>query len=163
MSRTSREIKVRPDELRSNNVSVKIGAMDKKEAPPTIYLSFSFWTKPNGPISNGKVQRTNLESEIRKCYEKVNKEVIRDNEMFSYAKRNIFIVNIPENFNYNEKKNYVSFELYLHTANVNKRDKFPLNSKKGNKLYEQAVTVANSFLSNSLFLNQSEYEVCKTK
>lgn len=154
MIRTAREIKVKPFELSNENVSVQIGAMENRESPSTIYISMGFWTRPIGDITNA---RKRLEHAIGECYGAVEGKHIDANPAFPDRKNNIFIVNIPENFAYNEKRNYVNLELYLHTSNVKDREKVPLMVKS--PLYGSALKVAEAFVSSELMTDRKGFEV----
>lgn len=71
-------------------------------------------------------------------------DTIITSEVFMNEKDNIYIVNVPENFNYNEKSNFISLELYLHTSNIDPEINLPLNHKKNTRLYDELLGVANS-------------------
>jgi len=159
MSRTAREIKVKSSELSNDNVSVHIGAMENRESPSTIYISMGFWTRPMDMMTNA---REKLQREIGDCYRKIESNNIRVNPHFPDKNNNIFIVNMPDNFNYNEKRNYINIELYLHTSNIRSKTKIPLNSKKNNTLYESALSVAEAFVSSELMMDKKGFEIRRT-
>lgn len=156
MARTAREIKVKPFELSNENVAVQIGAMEDRESPSTIYISMGFWTRPIGVMPGA---RDRLQREIGECYRAIDTKCIDKDPVFPDRKNNIFIINMPDNFNYNEKRNYVNIELYLHTSNVKNRDKVPLLAKKDNALYGSALRVAEAFVSSDLMMDRKGFEV----
>ncbi len=155
MARYAREIKVKKSELSNDNVSVHIGAMEQKGGPSTIYVSMGFWTRPTEKMIGA---RAALMREIDACYRSVE-EGMEDEEAFPDKDNNIFIVNMPENFAYNEKRNYVNLELYLHTRNVGKVEKVPLIARKENMLYGAALRVAEGFLGSELMRDGRGFEV----
>lgn len=159
MSRTAREIKVKPSELSNDNVSVHIGAMENRESPSTIYISMGFWTRPIDEMVNA---REKLHREIGDCYRTIEADRISDDPHFPDKNNNIFIINMPDNFNYNEKRNYVNIELYLHTSNIRSKNKIPLVAKKNNTLYESALRVAEAFISSELMMDKRGFEVRRT-
>ena len=158
MSRTAREIKVKKSELSNNNVKVQIGAMEYRDSPSTIYISMGFWTKPMDKIQNA---RSVLHREIHNCHKFIDNGYLKDEPMFPKKGENIFIVNMPDNFNDNEKRNYVNIELYLHTANI-KGKKIPLAAKKENTLYNAALKIAEAFVSSDLMMERKGFEIRRT-
>ena len=139
MARSAREIKVKRSELSNNNVKVQIGAMENKESPKTIYISIGFWTKPIDKMNNA---RSILKKEILDCYKFIDDGQLKLNPAFPKKDDNIFIVNMPDNFNYNEKRNYINMELYLHTSNISGDGRMSLSPKKENGLYNAALYIA---------------------
>lgn len=159
MSRTAREIKVKPRELSNDNVSVQIGAMENRDAPNTIYISMGFWTRPINTMSNA---REKLHRAIGDCYRDIDEKHIDVDPNFPDRKNNIFIINMPENFNYNEKRNYVNVELYLHTSNIYNKNKTALLAKNDNVLYRSALSIAEAFVSSELMMDREGFEVRRT-
>lgn len=160
MARSARDIRVKQNELSNEKVAVQIGAMEKREAPNTIYISMGFWTKPIGDVLNA---RAALHKEIHDCYRSVDKEHLGSDPAFPDRQNNIFIVNMPDNFNYNEKRNYINIELYLHTMNIRKHNaRIPLLAKKDNELYTSALRIAESFVSSDLMTERRGFEVRRT-
>lgn len=159
MTKTAREIRVKTKDLSNENVSVQIGAMENKESPSTIYISMGFWTKP---ISNTLNAREVFKREMHECYRAMESNNIVEGSCFPDKKNNIFIINIPENFNYNEKRNYVNVELYLHTSNIGGKTRIPLSSKKNNPLYESALNIVEAFVSSELMTDKKGFEIRRT-
>lgn len=166
-TRAARELLVPPLELSNESVKVKIGATEKRDAPSTIYVQISFWTKPqpeHAELSNDELHKI-LEQNITEAYNKQVKDKLQNNTFFTRPKENIFIKNVPDNLNYNSKRNYISLELYLHTLNTAARpqeDTYPLNSKKDRRLYEAALEVANVFVEHEFFQSEMDFQIFKT-
>ncbi len=159
MARSAREIKVKKNELSNGNVKVQIGATEYRESPKTIYISMGFWTKPMDKMQNA---RTVLQREIQDCYKFIDDNHLNIEPMFPEKKDNIFIVNMPDNFNYNEKRNYINVELYLHTSNIKGDNKVSLAQKRDNRLYNAALKVAEAFVSSDLMMEKKGFEIRRT-
>ena len=71
-----------------------------------------------------------LDVHLTKLYKDEIKVFIESSECFTNEEKTIYIKNIPENINYNNKRNFISIELYLHTVNVGGKEKLPLSDKK---------------------------------
>lgn len=152
-------------ELDNPKVKVKIGATEKRDAPTTIYIQVSFWTKPSNEhigASNQQLHRL-IERNINKAYKNSAALELDKHFFFTKPKENITIWNIPDNLNYNSKRNYISLELYLHTINADKEvDNYPLHSKKDRRLYEAALDVANVFAGSEFFNGEGDFQMFKT-
>lgn len=159
MARSAKEIKVKRGELSNGNVKVQIGAMEDRNSPKTIYISMGFWTKPKEAMNNA---RAVLKKEIYDCYKFIDDEALRVNASFPKSDDNIFIVNMPDNFNYNEKRNYINMELYLHTSNIGGDHKVGLSPKKENSLYNAALNIAEAFVSSDLMMEKKGFEIRRT-
>ena len=88
-------------------------------------------------------------------------EKILGNAFSLREKENIFIKNIPDNLNYNSKRNFISIELYLHTSNLFNENKFPLSVKKDTRLFDEAVKISNIIGEAGILNNQSMFEIQK--
>jgi hypothetical protein len=137
--RTAREIVVKNELLSNEQINVKIGTVENRDFPQTIYINISFWIKPKDNLSN--IERKMLEGKIKLIFNET-KEIINQNYFFPHEKENIYICNIPENFNYNNKSNFISLEIYLHTINITEK-KYPLNIKKNTELFDECVKISN--------------------
>lgn len=137
--RTAREIVVKNELLNNEQINVKIGTVENRDFPQTIYINISFWIKPKDDLSN--IEREMLEEKIKFIFNET-KEIINQNYFFPHEKENIYICNIPENFNYNNKSNFISLEIYLHTINITEK-KYPLNTKKNTELFDECVKISN--------------------
>ena len=163
VKRTAREIKINENLLNNKNISVKVGTTENRNAPETIYIYFSFWIKPNKPTKKVNVDDTNYlrDKLVAKmsiiCEHHLTKGILKDNKYFPGAIDNIYIYNIPDNFCYNDKSNFVSLEIYLNTINITSEDKLPLSHKKDKELFNEVVKVVNvvgkhmDFKENSIF------------
>ena len=147
-TKTAREIKITENLLNNKKISAKVGAPKDKLNPETVYVSISFWTEPTNLYEDiDRVSLRNvLKKEIKNIYKEVSENLLLENSIFNKPKDNFFIDNIPDNINYNDKRNYINFELYLHTCNIDSEEKFPLSQKEGEeKLFNEAVKVVNFF------------------
>lgn len=159
MARSAREIKVKRGELSNSNVKVQIGAMENRDSPKTIYISMGFWTKPMESMHNA---RSVLRKEIYDCYRFIDGGPLNVNPVFPKKGDNIFIVNMPDNFNYNEKRNYINMELYLHTSNINGDSQLGLSPRKESNLYDAALGIAEAFVSSDLMMERKGFEIRRT-
>lgn len=156
--RTAREIKVPVKNLVNKNINVRVGTVEERDSPKTIYIFISFWLRPKEEfkLKSQDFLKSNLEYEFKKIYNlKLKKELIA-NKFFTNEKENIFMRNIPDNLNYNNKRNFISLELYLHTSNIISQDKIPLSAKKNTALYNEAVRISN-IIGNSELLQGNQY------
>lgn len=162
--KTAREIKVDAGLLANKNINVKIGTVENREAPETIYIFMSFWLKPKTKYkSEDAIQLKNiLNRELQKIYSSSLKPILEKNNIFPREKENIFIVNIPDNFNYNQKKNFISVELYLHTCNVYGHTKLPISNKKNTQLFSEAVKITNIIASSDILKGKSMFDISHT-
>jgi len=152
--RTAREIKISDELLDNKNINVKIGTVENREAPETVYIFISFWAKPVEGISDESQDflKEILNRELDKIYKKDLKDNLNDNQYFTNEENNIYLKNIPENINYNNKRNFISLELYLHTLNIQGTRRLPLSNKKNTELFQEALNISN-IIGNSSFLS----------
>lgn len=161
--RTAREIKVEDELLNNKDINVKIGTVENRDAPETIYIFISFWAKPSEELlgESQDVLKEIMNNDLSDIYNKELKPYLKDNEYFTNEEDNIYIMNVPENINYNNKRNFISIELYLHTLNVRSKKRIPLSNKKNTELYEEAVKVANKIGDTHMLSNQEEFKIFK--
>lgn len=159
--RTAREIKIDTSKLFNNNINIKVGTVENKKAPETIYIFASFWLEPTKDYENKnqKDLKELLERELHKIYSNDLFKELKSNKYFPLERENIFIKNIPENLNYNGKRNYVSIELYLHTKNIDSQDKLPLNQKKNTDLFDECLRLSNIISQSEIFSNSKIFKV----
>jgi hypothetical protein len=159
--RTAREIKIETDKLSNKNINIKIGTVENREAPETIYIFSSFWLEPTKEYENKdqKELKWLLDKELHKIYSDNLSKELKSNKYFPLESENIFIKNIPENLNYNGKKNYVSVELYLHTLNIDSQDKLPLSQKKNTELFDECLRLSNIISQSEVFSNSKIFKV----
>jgi len=158
--RTAREIMIKTEFLSNKQINVKIGTVENRDFPQTIYINVSFWIKPKNILNKINDERKNLEENLKNILN--NKLIIflNNNYFFPFEKDNIYIYNIPENFNYNDKSNFISLEIYLHTLNVKSEKKYPLNDKKNTELFEECVRISN-FIGNDLKKLENNFYIKK--
>jgi len=161
--RTAREIKVSEDLLNNKNINVKIGTVENRDAPETIYIFISFWLKPINKLSNEpqELLKGILNNEIEDIYNNELRKLLRNNKYFNNEKDNIYIKNIPENINYNNKRNFISLELYLHTLNIKSNKKLPLSNKKNTEIFDEAINISNLIGDSPLLVNDKGFEIFK--
>jgi len=162
--RTAREIKVADKLLVNKNINVKVGTVENRESPETIYLFVSFWLQPKDEYKSQEqdVLKSSLDKELGQIYTERLKKELNNNSFFPKEKENIYIKNIPDNLNYNDKRNFISVELYLHTSNLFSGEKLPLSVKKNTKLYDEAVRISNIIGDAKIIQGESKFQINKT-
>lgn len=161
--RTAREIKVADKLLHNKNINVKIGTVENRDAPDTIYIFINFWLQPNKEFKSKDQEylKNILSKELGKIYSSNLKNELEKNPFFPKEKENIYIKNIPDNLNYNTKRNFISVELYLHTSNLFNQDKMPLSVKKDTRLFDEAVRISNIIGDSDIIQGNSIFEIQK--
>jgi hypothetical protein len=161
--RTAREIIVSDKLINNKNINVKIGTVENRDGPDTIYIFISFWLQPKKQFKNNEQEdlKNLLSQELGKIYNESLKKELAKNNLFPQEKENIYIKNIPENLNYNDKRNFISIELYLHTCNLFNNVKLPLNAKKNTTLYDEAVRISNIMGESKILKGESSFEISK--
>ena len=161
-TKTAREIKVTKKILTNKNISATIGTSSNRESPETIYISISYWTKPSEEYKGyeGDELRDILKKELKSVYKNSITHILNSNSIFNRPESNFFIENIPDNFNYNNKRNYINFEIYLHTCNINSIDKIPLSQKRGEReIFEEALKVINFFGDSDILKGENGFQI----
>lgn len=161
--RTAREIKVSDKLLNNKNINVKIGTVENRDAPETIYIFASFWLEPKEEYKDKDQQflKDSLKKSLNNIYSQTLKSELGSHKFFPKEKENIFIKNIPDNINYNSKKNFISLELYLHTCNLFSGNKIPLNSKKNTEMFDEAVRLSNIIGDSEVLNDNSIFYISK--
>lgn len=161
--RTAREIKVEGSLINNKNINVKIGTVENRDAPETVYIFISFWAKPVEELldESQDVLKDMLNKRLSDIYKNELREKLKNSQYFTNEKDNIYIKNIPENINYNNKRNFISLELYLHTINIHEDKKIPISNKKNTGIFDEAVKMANIIGDSDFLLNQDEFEIFK--
>lgn len=164
IERAARELSVPSEELNNSKVKMKVGATEKRNAPSTIYIQISFWTTPSKEHleDSNKELHSILEDNINSAYAEFVEPLLKENFFFTKPKENITIWNIPDNLNYNSKRNYISLELYLHTLNTSSSENYALHYKKDRRLYEAALEISNNFVSSDFFQGKKGFDIFKT-
>ena len=143
--RTAREINVDSSLIDNKNINVKIGTVENKDNPNTVYITISFWIDniQNEVETNN---RKKIEQQLNIITSKnfIQQHIIDEN-IFAYEKDNIYLINIPKNLHYNNKPSFIIIEFYLNTINIRNRDnKLPLSQKKDLRLFKKSVKIANA-------------------
>jgi hypothetical protein len=159
--RTAREVKVDANKLSNKNINIKIGTVENREAPETVYIFASFWLEPTREFEgmDQKNLKGILERELHKIYSNNLSKELKSNKYFPLENENIFIKNIPENLNYNGKRNYVSVELYLHTSNIHSEEKLPLSYKKNTELFDECIRLSDIISNSEVFSDSKTFIV----
>lgn len=144
---------------------VNIGAAENRNRPETIFIEISFWIKNKSKNLDNSYLKKKLRRDLRKIYIEDLKDILTDNFYFPKKNENLFIINMPDNINYNEKKNFVSIELYLHTINnsVKKTKSYPLSKKRKSYLYDEALKISNIIKESSVLKSEFEFDVSREK
>ena len=161
--RTAREISVNEELLSNKNINIKIGTVENRNFPETIYIYISFWVDSiECDKEESKYFRHKLSNSLNAIYNKkfIEKQ-LKSSSFFVSEKENIFICNIPENFNCNNKPSFVSMELYLHTNNIDLK-KYPLNAKKDTDLFNECLKVGNE-IGNKISKIKGAYRISNTQ
>ena len=159
--RTAREILINKELLKNDNVTVRIGAAENRNFPETIYIYISFWIKPKLKfIKEEKIKKV-LKKDLKNIYEKNILPKLKNNTLFPIERENIYICNIPESFNYNDKSNFISLELYLHTANLTGKEKYSFSKKKP-ELLNAATDIANTIITTKVLKGKKNFNIYKT-
>lgn len=159
----AREIKLKPEECENKEVSIKIGTAENRDRPETIYVEISFWIKNRESDLSSKELRKALQKQLQEIYDKDLDGVLRNSKHFPRYQDNLYILNIPENIDYNGKKNFVSIDVTLHTINLSKDSSLPLSNKKNTELYDEALNVAQ-IICDSSYLNENPiFSISKKK
>lgn len=161
--RTAREIKVEDELLNNKDINVKVGTVENRDAPETVYIFISFWAKPVDELlgEHQDVLKDILNNNLNRIYRNELKDHLKSSKYFTSEKENIYIKNIPENINYNNKRNFISLELYLHTLNIREDKKLPLSNKKNTGIFDEAVKIANLIGDSHLLSKGDEFEIFK--
>jgi len=157
--RTAKIISIKNELLNNDNIAVKIGTVENRDSPQTIYICVGFWVKKKDGIKHDDLEREDFEQGLKDIIRDTS-SILKDNSFFPYENENIYICNVPENFNYNDKYNYVSLEFYIHTLNIKSQKKYPLNIKKNTTLFNECLEVAK-FISDELKNLEETYNVQK--
>ena len=155
--RTAREIIVKNELINNKQINVRVGTAENRDYPQTVYISTSFWIRPINEIGDRKF----LEQSFKNFFNGSLNKFLASNYFFPHNKENIYIYNIPENFNYNNKYNFISIEVYLHTLNIYSENKIPLNAKKNTNLFEECLKISN-FVGDELKKLESTFYVKKS-
>jgi hypothetical protein len=144
--RTAREILVKDEFLYNKENTVRIGTVENRDFPETVYINIGFWIQSKICAlkkSQENLNKKKLEDSINKIFEKKIVNFLKKSSYFSNIENNIYICNIPESFSCNNKSSFISLEIYLHTININSKKKYALNAKKNTELFDECVKICN--------------------
>ena len=152
MVRTARQILVDKKFLNNSNMSAKVGTVENRNSPDTVYLEATFWVQPKNLYENTDVLKKKIHKDLKDIYKNDLAKKLQNNRIFTKFDDNLFILNIPENLNHNKKRNFVSIELYLHTQNIDNEElKLPLKKDPNSPLFKECLEVMD-IISKSEFL-----------
>lgn len=145
--------------IANKNLHVKVGTSENRDAPQTVYAEISFWVEIKDKNIKGSILRTKMDRYLHDIYKHELTSLLETNDFFPCFKENIFVVNIPENINYNDKLNFVSVELYLHTLNINSEKKYSLNNKKNTELFDEMIRIINKLGASDVLNDHFEFNI----
>lgn len=149
------------------SIKFKVGTVDDKEFPGTIYLLMSFWFDLNKEniledfeteVSFNRYFRRQLND----MYLKNISPILKNNSLFPIYDSNIFAYDIPHNVIYSNKRCFCSIELTLHTSNVFKRDK-DFYDNVDCDLYNNIINISKMFSNSDFFKDNRYYHVYNRK
>jgi len=172
--RTGKEIKLKGSLFNNSNLKFKIGTIEEKHSPSTIYIESTFWIdlkdKKNYSDKysffdyNFEITKK-LSNYLKNIYKKDLNPLLNNNEVFPLYLDNIFVYDFPEKINYNTKRSFVSIELSLHTLNIleNVKNKLPLNNKKDNIIYQECLKICDIISNCDLLKGKLEFDIFNSK
>jgi hypothetical protein len=164
MIRTARQIKVGEKYISNGNISAKVGTVENRNNPDTIYIEISFWIQPKDMEENPSLLKKKLHMELKNIYNVDLQDFLSENKIFPKYNDNIYIMNMPESVNYNKKKNFVSLELYIHTLNlVSKTESYPLSKHKESIIFTEAIKVIDIMSKSKILMGESGFNIYKKK
>jgi len=166
LERPGKEIKINSFISLNKNITGKIGTLDDKKSPKTVYISMGFWVdiKNKEDYDGFDVDISKkFSKELKKIYKNDLYDILIKNKYFPFYNENIYVYDFPNNLNYNNKKSFVSLELNLHTLNCLKENEYPLKNKKENELFIELLKVYNIISTSDLLKGKKEFKIYKTK
>jgi len=187
--RPGREIKLSPLQVENDNIRVKIGTVEDKNCPKTVFINISFWLGIKNKsaklchLQDGELTKR-LKREIKNIYKKDLFDLLHENKMFPNYFENIYTFDFPENINYNKgKKCFISIDLSLFTDNqniyiasskldnnsgtilnmTNNKTIKPLKKENGNEMYEELIKISKLMANTKLLRGKSIFSVQKEK
>ena len=162
--KSAKEYKIDKELIDNKNVSIRVGTVTRKTRPETIYITASFWikVKPEYKHEESRFLRSFLNRELQKIYAENLKPYLEKHPLFPKEIDNLFIREIPENINYNDKRNFIRVELYVHTINPFTKKRYPLDYKKNTKLYTEAIKIGNMIGNSDILSDKSMFNIHKT-
>lgn len=166
--RPGREITLDPTVTGNNNISLKVGTVDDKNQPSTIYICVSFWIgiSENGSGDEfGRIISSEFKKELYSIYKKDLKNILQKSQYFPFQEDNIYICDYPENIAYNNKRCFTSIELNLHTVNClhNRERNYPFKNTGDTELFDETIKVAKKMASSKLLIGKTKFSIHKRK
>lgn len=172
IERPGREIKIDGEALGNNNVTIKIGTTENKNAPETVYIIVTFWVD----IKNKKSRKSEMENfdnfissqyskELKKIKTNLLKDTLSNSKYFPFFYDNIYTFDFPENLNYNNKRSFTTLELTLHTLNSQEKidKKLPFRNKFNTEIFDELVSIATEICSCDLLKGNLDFKIYKSK
>jgi hypothetical protein len=166
--RPGREISLDHSVTGNKNVSFKVGTVDDKNKPSTVYVCATFWVglKENGSGDDfGRRVSSEYKRELQSIYKNKLKDILKSSRHFPFHEDNIYMFDCPENIAYNNKKCFTSIELNLHTVNcLSSRTKnYPLKNIGDTELFDELINIAKTIASSELLKGKKGFTVHKRK
>ena len=144
----------------SEDLKFKLGTVDDKLFPKTVYISLSFWFDLNKENilddfeSESSFNRF-FRRKINEIYINTIAPIVKENSLFPCYDSNIFYYDVPHNVVYSNKRCFCSIDITLHTSNVYKRDKDFIEDINS-EIFKELVSISKH-ISNSEFFNTNKY------
>lgn len=165
--RPGKEIKIKTELCKNKNLTAKLGTLDDKNSPETVYLSLTFWVdikeKDCFDENYDYIISKKFKRELKKIYNNNLSEILKDNKYFPLPLENIYIYDFPNNLNYNNKKSFVSIELNLHTINCVSNEKYSLKNNSKNELFNELIKIYKLIETSDLLLGKKDFNIYKSK
>ena len=166
--RPGREITLDQSITGNKNVSFKVGTVDDKSKPSTVYVCATFWVglKEKGAGDDfGRRISSGYKKELNSIYKTNLKDILRDSQYFPFQEDNIYASDCPENIAYNNKRCFTSIELNLHTVNClsNRTKDYPLKNIGDTELFDELVKIAKTIASSELLTGKGRFTIHKRK
>ena len=142
------------------SIKFKIGTVDDKDFPGTVYLLMSFWFDLNKEniVEDFETEvsfNRYFRRQLNEMYLKNISTYIKNNSLFPLYDSNIFAYDIPHNVIYSSKRCFCSMELTLHTSNIFNKNKNFIEDENC-QLYKSLIDISKKF-SDSDFFNTNKY------
>jgi hypothetical protein len=133
-------------EVEGSNFKIKT-----KNINDCIYVNLGFWVYPKEDYDDisGYFLKRSISKSINKIFSEI-KTVLSTNESID-IKNSIFIPNLPDNFFYNSKRNFINIEIYFYKK-----------AKSQNNLSGFLNDIVESyFLSSELIQEKDKFSIFK--
>lgn len=166
--RPGREITLDQSITGNNNVSFKVGTVDDKNKPSTVYICATFWvglTEKGSGDDFGRRISYEYKKELHSIYKNNLKDALRNNSHFPFQEDNIYVCDYPENIAYNNKRCFTSIELNLHTVNClsSRMKNYPFKNIGDTELFDATIKIVKSIASSELLSGKKSFTIHKRK